>query len=67
MIQVKSFLCGAWHYGQGREQTLYNPLTGEAIATACTDGIDLHAAEAYAKQKGHTICNNDFCRKGPVT
>ena len=48
MIQVKSFLCGEWHYGQGREQNLFNPLNGEAIATACTDGIDLIAAKAYA-------------------
>ena len=65
MIQVKSYLCGEWHYGAGREQSLYNPLNGDVIATACTDGIDLAAAKVYAQKEGSSsLSQMNFAQRG---
>ena len=49
--QVQSYLKGQWQYGQGKEQTLHNPITGSPIATACTEGLDLAGAKAYAQNR----------------
>jgi len=65
--QVQSFLCGEWQYGQGKEQTLYNPITGENVATACTDGLDLAAAKAHAQTAGaKTLGEMTFAERGQL-
>ncbi len=44
MIELASYVCGAWKAGKGKAATLVNPATEEAIASASTEGIDFGAA-----------------------
>src|SRR6478609_8724175 len=50
--RLKSYLVGAWHEGQGKATTLYNPATEEAVAEASTEGADFKAAVQFARSKG---------------
>ncbi len=52
MITLKSYLAGSWQFGSGKVQTLVDPSTEEAIAEACTTGLDLGAALAWARKEG---------------
>lgn len=52
MLELKSFLQNEWQSGRAGGATLYNPQTGEALATASTDGLDLGAALAFARREG---------------
>lgn len=52
MIRLKSYLCGEWKDGEGEGSTLYNPTTGEAVATASTKGLDFAAAFEHARKVG---------------
>lgn len=52
MITLKSFLCGQWREGQGPMTALMNPTSGEEIARCSTQGLDLQAALAYARDVG---------------
>ena len=50
--QLSSYLAGQWKAGSGAAQTLFNPATEEPLAAACSDGLDLPAALAYARDVG---------------
>ena len=52
MLQLRSFLQNEWQRGSGEGTPLYDPSTGEAIATATTQGLDLGAALAFARREG---------------
>jgi 3,4-dehydroadipyl-CoA semialdehyde dehydrogenase len=52
MITLKSWLCGQWCEGTGTTTTLVNPATGEPVATCSSQGLDLQAALAYARDVG---------------
>jgi len=52
MRQLRSYVNGTWTTGNGTGATLYNATTGEAIATASTDGIDRGAALNHARTVG---------------
>jgi 3,4-dehydroadipyl-CoA semialdehyde dehydrogenase len=52
MANLKSFVCGEWVEGKGRAVTLVNPTTEEALADASTEGIDMRAALAFARDHG---------------
>ena len=52
MITLKSYLCDTWQAGSTEGAKLYNPATGEVIATAGTEGLDLAAALTYARDVG---------------
>ena len=52
MRTLKSYLCGTWQEGKGEGALLENPTTGEAIARASTEGLDLGAAVRYAREVG---------------
>ncbi len=52
MQELKSFLQNEWQSGTDKPATLFDPSTGEAIATASTAGLDLGAALAYARNTG---------------
>ena len=52
MITLKSYLCGDWRSGTGTPATLVNPSTGDAVAQCSTEGIDLKASLAYARDVG---------------
>lgn len=52
MQELKSFLQNEWQSGTTKAATLYDPSTGEAIATASTAGLDLAGALDYARRVG---------------
>jgi oxepin-CoA hydrolase/3-oxo-5,6-dehydrosuberyl-CoA semialdehyde dehydrogenase len=65
MMTLKSYLCGEWVEGRG-EATLFNPTTGEAIAKAGTDGLDLPAALAFARRSGPALRAMTFAERGKL-
>ena len=52
MTVLESYLSGKWTRGKGREATLVNPATEEALATTTTEGLDFKGALAFARDKG---------------
>ena len=52
MQHLSSFVGGQWVEGKEEGQTLFNPATEEPLARASSDGIDLAAALAYARDTG---------------
>ena len=52
MITLESYLCGAWHQGNGKPQVLINPATEEPLAEVSSAGLDLAAAVRHAREVG---------------
>ena len=52
MQHLASYACGRWISGTGEPQPLLNPATEETLAFASSDGVDLGAALAYARERG---------------
>jgi len=52
MIELKSFLQNEWQRGAGDGSPLHDPTTGEVIASASTEGLDLAAALRFAREEG---------------
>src|SRR5439155_21794649 len=52
MQKLESHLCGEWKYGAGRPASLLNPTSEVPLAEATTDGIDMGAALAFARDVG---------------
>ena len=52
MIELASFVSGKWEKGNGKAAELVNPSTEEIVATTSTEGIDLGAALAFARERG---------------
>ena len=52
MQHLASFVGGQWVEGKNEGQALFNPATEEPLARASSDGIDLAAALAYARDTG---------------
>ncbi len=53
MPQLHNYITGKWITGDGEGQTLFNAVTGEAIATTSTKGIDFNAVLHYARTTGN--------------
>lgn len=53
MYKTGNYITGRWIDGEGDGQQLFNAITGEAISTATTSGIDMGAALKYAREKGN--------------
>ncbi|MBC7890430.1 MAG: phenylacetic acid degradation bifunctional protein PaaZ [Ferruginibacter sp.] len=53
MNNLKNYITGNWISGDGDGQQLYNAVTGEAIATATTKGLDFAAIAHYARKVGN--------------
>ena len=51
-MQLQSYVCGGWHYGEGKGVALRDASTGETIAEATSAGIDFHAVLAHAREVG---------------
>lgn len=49
---LRSFVGGRWVEGTGAGTTLYDPVTGAALARASSAGLDLSAAFAFARGQG---------------
>ncbi|MBI5068049.1 MAG: 3,4-dehydroadipyl-CoA semialdehyde dehydrogenase [Deltaproteobacteria bacterium] len=52
MLELESHLCGRWQRGAGRGEPLVNPSTEEPLGTAASEGLDLAAALAWARDRG---------------
>ncbi len=50
--QLQSYLSGAWVTGSGAGTPLVNPTTEETLASASSEGLDLGAALAHARETG---------------
>src|SRR5512145_1975595 len=53
-MQLKSFIQGRWHAGDGDAVILRDATTGEVIAQASAGGIDFRAALEHARSMGGT-------------
>ncbi|MBL7924128.1 MAG: phenylacetic acid degradation bifunctional protein PaaZ [Bacteroidia bacterium] len=52
MNKLQNYACGQWTAGEGEGQVLYNAITGEAIASASSKGLDFGSMLEYARAKG---------------
>ncbi len=52
-MQLENYVGGNWVAGTGAGTPLYNPTTGEEVARASAEGIDLAAALDHARTVGH--------------
>ena len=52
MRKIENYVLGKWIVGEGEGQILYNAVTGEAIGTATTKGIDFNQVLEYGRKKG---------------
>ncbi len=53
MKQLSNYITGHWITGDGDGQQLFNAVTGEAIASATTKGLDFAAITKYARKTGN--------------
>jgi oxepin-CoA hydrolase / 3-oxo-5,6-dehydrosuberyl-CoA semialdehyde dehydrogenase len=53
MTKLENYISGHWITGDGDGQTLYNAVTGEAIASASTKGLDFKSVLEYARTVGN--------------
>ncbi len=53
MAVLENYILGKWIEGDGSGQTLFHAVTGEAIASASTKGLDFSAMLEYARKKGN--------------
>ena len=52
MQQLASFLSGVWQSGRGRERTIHHAISGEALWSVTSEGLDMAAARRYAITHG---------------
>jgi oxepin-CoA hydrolase/3-oxo-5,6-dehydrosuberyl-CoA semialdehyde dehydrogenase len=52
MIQVKNYVCGQWVAGEGTEQELFHAITGNAIGSVSSSGLDYKAILEYGRTVG---------------
>lgn len=50
-MKIKNYLQGRWIEGAGEGTPLHNPVTGDVLAYAGSDGVDLAAALDYARKQ----------------
>src|SRR5450755_4173126 len=53
MYKLGNYITGNWITGDGDGQQLYNAVTGNAIATASTKGLDFASITDYARKVGN--------------
>ncbi len=53
MKKLENYISEKWIEGDGDGQTLFNAVTGDAIANASTKGLDFETALNYARTKGN--------------
>ena len=51
-MKLENYAQGKWIAGEGDGQTLYNAITGEAITTASSKGLDFGGMMDYARKVG---------------
>jgi oxepin-CoA hydrolase/3-oxo-5,6-dehydrosuberyl-CoA semialdehyde dehydrogenase len=53
MNKLQNYISGKWVTGDGEGQALYNAVTGEAIASASTKGLDFRSIVEYGRNVGN--------------
>jgi oxepin-CoA hydrolase/3-oxo-5,6-dehydrosuberyl-CoA semialdehyde dehydrogenase len=53
MNKLENYISGHWIKGDGEGQPLYNAVTGEAIASATSRGLDFKSMTDYARKVGN--------------
>ena len=53
MNKLQNYITGKWITGDGDGQILYNAVTGEAIASASTKGLDFKSIVEYGRKMGN--------------
>ena len=53
MNKLANYITGSWITGDGEGQTLYNAVTGDAVAAASTQGLDFKSITDYARTVGN--------------
>jgi 3,4-dehydroadipyl-CoA semialdehyde dehydrogenase len=66
MDALHSYLEGKWCFGAGKKATLVNPSTGEALAEASTEGLDMKAALGFARAAGAELRAKTFAERGEM-
>lgn len=64
MQKLGNYLSGKWITGDGDGSLLFNSVTGEAIATATSKGLDFASAVQFGREKGHILRNMTFQERG---
>ncbi|MRS15743.1 phenylacetic acid degradation bifunctional protein PaaZ [Enterobacteriaceae bacterium RIT691] len=54
MQQLTSFLSGTWQSGRGSERSIHHAITGEALYSVTSVGLDMAQAKRYAIEHGGT-------------
>ena len=54
MNKLQNYIAGNWVTGEGEGQTLFNAVTGEAIAAASSKGLDFKAMLEYGRKVGNS-------------
>ena len=52
IVRIESYVQDQWIDGEGEGSELYDPSTGEVVATASTRGVDMRAALEHARTVG---------------
>lgn len=55
MQKLGNYVTGKWIEGDGQGKTLFNSVTGDAIATASSDGLDFEAILDYGRKTGGKV------------
>ena len=66
MTDMESHLEGRWILGKGKKTTLVNPSTGEPLAEACAEGLDMKAAVEFARAAGNDLREKTFAQRGEM-
>ncbi|MBS1578361.1 MAG: phenylacetic acid degradation bifunctional protein PaaZ [Bacteroidetes bacterium] len=64
MQKLNNYILGKQITGGGEGQLLYNAVSGEAIATASTQGLDFNEVLNYARNNGHLLRKQTFHERG---
>lgn len=51
-MKLENLIAGRWQQGQGEGIALHDPVTGETVASASSEGINVGAGLAYARETG---------------
>jgi 3,4-dehydroadipyl-CoA semialdehyde dehydrogenase len=52
-LKLANYLCGRWQEGCGAGIPIADPVTGETLALASSEGLDIGAGLAYARRTGN--------------
>jgi 3,4-dehydroadipyl-CoA semialdehyde dehydrogenase len=63
---IESYLEDEWCVGKGKKTTLVNPATGEALADASTEGLDMGAAIRFTRAGGKDLRAMSFRERGEM-